>query len=131
LARISATVVDRVLACVDAELLVLFGSAVHGRARPDSDLDLLVVAACGANSREVTRELSRQLGTVAMPVDLHVVPPAASRAPRSKPSSSGPSCSTGGSSTGGTGPGTSWRQHRKSAADTRPAMLFQNSEVFL
>ncbi len=74
--RVATLVRDRVLGCVDADLVVLFGSAAHGRARADSDLDLLVVVDCRGQAREVARELSRQLSGLAMPVDVHVVAPA-------------------------------------------------------
>jgi predicted nucleotidyltransferase len=75
--RVVQTLVERVLGVVDAEAVVLFGSAARDLARPDSDLDVLVVADCGARRREAVRDLRRQLRSLAVPVDLHLVAPAA------------------------------------------------------
>jgi predicted nucleotidyltransferase len=74
--RVVQEALQRVLAVVDAEKVVLFGSVARGTARPDSDLDLLVVADC-ATHRAVLRELHQALAELAIPVDLHLVAPAA------------------------------------------------------
>ena len=66
-----------VLSCVDVDLIVLFGSAAQGRTRPDSDIDLLVVADVGERHRDVARQLRATLGVFAAPVDVHLVPPSA------------------------------------------------------
>jgi predicted nucleotidyltransferase len=45
------TIVDRVLAEVDAQRLILFGSAATGTMTVDSDIDLLVILRSSENTR--------------------------------------------------------------------------------
>lgn len=67
-------VVHRVVEAADPERIVLFGSAARGTAKPESDIDLLVVKG-GADSWEVAREIYRHLVGVGAAVDVVVVSP--------------------------------------------------------
>ncbi|MEO3859546.1 nucleotidyltransferase domain-containing protein [Acrocarpospora sp. B8E8] len=71
--RVVQAALSRVLRCVDAQAVILFGCAAHDRTRPDSDIDLLVVTGPGTRRRELTRELHDQFSTFAIPVDVHLV----------------------------------------------------------
>ena len=42
--RAARSIIDLVVQCIDPEVIYMFGSAAQGRARPDSDVDLLIVA---------------------------------------------------------------------------------------
>ena len=59
-------VVDRLVAALDPASIWLFGSRARGNARPDSDIDLLLVAkaggAFGSNDYEMVVEPLRGLG---------------------------------------------------------------------
>jgi predicted nucleotidyltransferase len=68
--------VKRLAARADVQALVVFGSRASDRARPDSDLDLLVISREPSISPErqlpLWQELRTALGDVGMPVDLLV-----------------------------------------------------------
>lgn len=68
-------IVAQVVAAVQPMQVMLFGSHARGDAREDSDVDLLIVIADGADRREVARTLytlpSKELGLC--PVDFIVV----------------------------------------------------------
>lgn len=53
--------------------IILFGSRARGQARPDSDLDLLVVEPELRSRREEFGRLREALGDLGVPVDLIVV----------------------------------------------------------
>lgn len=61
-----AGLVDRLVTGLDPQEIWLFGSRAEGRARPDSDFDLLViakpVAAFGSDDYDVVRNPIRELG---------------------------------------------------------------------
>lgn len=66
-----------------ARRVVLFGSHACGRAKPDSDVDLLVVAETNLPRHKRSRDLYRRIRPLRIPVDIVVVTPAeASRASR-------------------------------------------------
>ena len=69
-----APIVAQVVSAVSPVRVVLFGSYARGDARPDSDVDLLVVMPDGADRRAITRQLyalpSKELD--ACPVDFIV-----------------------------------------------------------
>ena len=53
--------------------MILFGSHATGHARPDSDVDLLIVIPDEADPRAVTVQLYRALAGMGVPKDLIVV----------------------------------------------------------
>ena len=55
--------------------IILFGSRARGEARPDSDLDLLVVLPEIENKRNVTIDLMRILGNLPVSKDVVVTTP--------------------------------------------------------
>jgi predicted nucleotidyltransferase len=59
-----------VRSCVEPRQVLLFGSRNDGRFRPDSDLDLIVVADAGTRQGRLERELRESLGLMALPVDV-------------------------------------------------------------
>ncbi len=65
-----------ILSCVDPERVLVFGSRSRGPARPDSDLDLIVVADAGPRQRRLERELRESLSLLALPVDVLLRTPA-------------------------------------------------------
>lgn len=60
-------VVRRIVAAVQPEKIVLFGSAARGEARPGSDLDVLVINEC-VRRRELAGEIYKRLIGVGVPV---------------------------------------------------------------
>jgi predicted nucleotidyltransferase len=65
--------VRRIVEHVKPDRIVLFGSHARGRARPDSDVDLLVVVRDGDDIRALTVRLYRLLAGMGVPKDLVVV----------------------------------------------------------
>jgi predicted nucleotidyltransferase len=65
--------VDRIVAQAHPERVILFGSHATGHARPDSDVDLLIVVPDEADPRAVTVQLYRSLAGMGVPKDLIVV----------------------------------------------------------
>ncbi len=66
-------VVRRVLTVARPERIILFGSAATGQMTEDSDLDLLVVEAEPADTRDRSVRIRRALGDVRYPVDVIVM----------------------------------------------------------
>lgn len=66
-------IVRRIRQLRDPDLVVLFGSHARGDARPDSDLDLLVVLPGTNRPRQESVVLSEALSGLGFPVDLVVV----------------------------------------------------------
>ncbi len=73
--RTVLSVVELVVRCLDAEAVYLFGSAARARARPDSDLDLLVVGHFCEPRHRRGIELRGLLAAGVVPVDLHLRTP--------------------------------------------------------
>ena len=61
----------RIAACPSR--VILFGSAARGEARPDSDLDLLVVVSTGTHRRHTAQTVYRSLRGIETAVDVVVV----------------------------------------------------------
>jgi predicted nucleotidyltransferase len=72
--RIVQAIVDRIVAAVAPEKIILFGSAALGEMGPDSDLDFLVVKSC-ENRRKVAQTIYGNLIGVGVPKDIVVVTP--------------------------------------------------------
>ena len=70
--RTLRAVVDRIVEAVRPKRIVLFGSAARGLARPDSDLDLLVVVADGTHRRQTAQHLHEKLLGFEVPIDIVV-----------------------------------------------------------
>jgi predicted nucleotidyltransferase len=64
--------VARVLAITPAHRILLFGSAARGERRPDSDLDILVVAPEGTMRRHTAQRIYVNLIGFGVPVDVIV-----------------------------------------------------------
>ncbi|NOX53320.1 MAG: nucleotidyltransferase domain-containing protein [Planctomycetes bacterium] len=67
-------IVRRIVAAVQPEQIILFGSAARGTMGPNSDVDLLVVKA-GANRLELMGQIYRSLRGVEAAVDVVVATP--------------------------------------------------------
>jgi predicted nucleotidyltransferase len=70
-----AEIVRRIVRVAAPERIVLFGSAARGEARPDSDLDLLVIKPGRYHRGRLTEEIYRSLIGVGRAVDVVVVTP--------------------------------------------------------
>lgn len=70
-----AEVIRRVVEVAHPERIVLFGSTARGTARPDSDLDLLVVKAGVPHRRRLAQQIYSRLIGLETPVDILVVTP--------------------------------------------------------
>ena len=62
-----------VLAAGDSAKVILFGSHARGEARPDSDVDFLVIEPSVDNRHKEWLRLRRALGDIQIPVDLVVL----------------------------------------------------------
>ena len=67
-------IVRRIVLEVQAEKIILFGSAARGEMGPDSDLDLLVITACD-HRRNTARKIRRTLFGIRVPIDIIVAKP--------------------------------------------------------
>jgi uncharacterized protein len=68
-------IVDRIVRVAAPDRIILFGSAARGEARPDSDLDLLVIAAGEVHRGQLTEEIYAGLIGAGRSVDVVVVTP--------------------------------------------------------
>jgi len=75
----SDPVVERVVKIIaDAihpEKIILFGSRAMGTARPDSDLDLVIIYAGEKSKRQVKLDIHRLMESESFPIDLFVLSP--------------------------------------------------------
>jgi predicted nucleotidyltransferase len=69
------TMTDRIVRDFDPLRLILFGSHARGDARPDSDVDLLVVLSQVSNKRLVAVEIRRALADLPVCKDIVVTTP--------------------------------------------------------
>ena len=67
-------IVRRIVAAVQPEKIILFGSAAREEMGPDSDLDLLVIKPCG-HRRKTARIVERSLIGIGIPTDVIVAKP--------------------------------------------------------
>ena len=66
---------DRIVGEFRPARVMLFGSQARGDARPDSDIDLLVVMENGADRRSIAIEMMRCLSDLTVPKDIVVTTP--------------------------------------------------------
>jgi uncharacterized protein len=78
--------VRRILSVVQPHRIILFGSAVHGTMKPDSDLDLLIVMSNDVHRRNTAVEIYRVLRGIGLPKDVIVVTENDVKAHRHNPS---------------------------------------------
>ena len=65
-------ITQRIVAVSDPQQIILFGSQARGDARPDSDLDLLVVKEEMKSPRAEAARIYRALAGLSIPVDIVV-----------------------------------------------------------
>lgn len=68
-------VVERLVQQFQPLKIILFGSQARGDARPDSDVDLLVVLPQVENKHEAHVAMLRALGDLSVPVDIVITTP--------------------------------------------------------
>jgi predicted nucleotidyltransferase len=68
-------IVRRVVSQFHPEKIVLFGSHAKGTARPDSDVDLLVIMPVSGSKREKQIEIGVALHDIRIPMDIIVTTP--------------------------------------------------------
>jgi|YNPNPStandDraft_1061719.scaffolds.fasta_scaffold02614_6 predicted nucleotidyltransferase len=68
-------IVKRLVRRFDPEQIILFGSYARGTARPDSDIDLLVVLPLRGSKRAKQIEMRMALRDIPIPKDIVVVTP--------------------------------------------------------
>jgi predicted nucleotidyltransferase len=75
----SDPVVERVVKiiaeAIHPQKIILFGSRAMGTARPDSDLDLVVIYAGEKSKRQVKLDVHRLMQPESLPIDLFVLSP--------------------------------------------------------
>ena len=75
----SDPVVERVVKiiaeAIHPQKIILFGSRAKGTARPDSDLDLVVIYTGEKSKRQVKLDIHRLLEPASVPMDLFVLSP--------------------------------------------------------
>jgi len=67
--------VSRIVSRFDPERIILFGSHARGDARPDSDVDLLVVLPFSGSKQEKQLEIRLALKGIRVPKDIVVTTP--------------------------------------------------------
>ncbi|MCX6842603.1 MAG: nucleotidyltransferase domain-containing protein [candidate division WOR-3 bacterium] len=67
-------VVRRLVVALSPRQVILYGSYVHGRPTPDSDLDFLVISDSTEPNYRQSQNARKVIGDVEMPVDVFVLP---------------------------------------------------------
>ena len=67
-------IVRRIVKVAKPEKIIMFGSAARGEMGPNSDLDILVIAACD-HRRNTAWKIRRELSGIAFPIDIIVAKP--------------------------------------------------------
>jgi predicted nucleotidyltransferase len=67
-----STVVERIVNSVHPLRIILFGSKARGEARPDSDIDILVVMPDGTHRRDTMVKIYHAVGDLNVNVDVMV-----------------------------------------------------------
>ena len=73
--RVVDELIRRIVEEVRPLRIILFGSAVRGEARPNSDIDLLVVMPPGVHRRRTAQLLYRNITGLGVPFDILVATP--------------------------------------------------------
>lgn len=68
-------VIARIVEVAHPDRIILFGSAARDTARPDSDLDLLVIKRDAPSRRRLSQAIYRALVGIPVPFDIIVVTP--------------------------------------------------------
>src|SRR3954447_5085167 len=68
-------VVKIIAEAIHPQKIILFGSRATGTARPDSDLDLVVIYAGEKSKRQVKLDIHRLMEPASLPMDLFVLSP--------------------------------------------------------
>ena len=76
LTRALQSITELVVLCCDPDEVIIFGSHAKGSARPDSDLDLLVVGDFKASRWLRSHELATLLRRFPIKIDAHLLTPA-------------------------------------------------------
>ncbi len=71
-----STMVDRIVRAFAPLRIILFGSRARGEARPDSDVDLLVVLPTVSDTRQAAIAIRRVLADIPVAKDILVASPA-------------------------------------------------------
>lgn len=66
-------IVQRILAAVSPDKIILFGSAASGAMTRDSDIDLLIVEGNPPDTHEESVKIRRALGNIGYPIDVLVI----------------------------------------------------------
>lgn len=74
-AELTEEIVRRIVQAVDPDRVILFGSRARGEIRPDSDIDLLVIAASSEPRYRRAVPLYGVLSDLLMPMDIVVYTP--------------------------------------------------------
>jgi uncharacterized protein len=68
-------VVKIIAEAIHPQKIILFGSRAKGTARPDSDLDLVIIYAGEKSKRQIKLDIHRLLEPASLPMDLFVLSP--------------------------------------------------------
>jgi predicted nucleotidyltransferase len=66
-------IIGRILAVVQAERIIIFGSAATGKVTRDSDIDLLVLKSAPGNPRQESVRVRQALSGLGYPFDIMVM----------------------------------------------------------
>lgn len=73
--EILRTFLERLLGNYDPQRILLFGSHATGHAKPDSDLDLMIVMSVEGSTREKANEIDLLMSDRTVPMDFVVITP--------------------------------------------------------